>query len=72
MNECKAECSACFSASPTVETSTREFGGQDALHLREEQVARPDDEINEEIQRRFADSRTGRPKVGDEAAQTRL
>ncbi len=63
LHECKAECSACFSASPTVETSTWEFGGQDALHLREEQVARPDDEINEEIQRRFADSRTGRPKV---------
>ncbi len=63
LHECKAECSACFSASPTVETSTWQFGGQDALHLREEQVARPDDEINEEIQRRFADSRTGRPKV---------
>ena len=63
LHECKAECSACFSASPTVETSTWEFGGQDALQLREEQVAHPTDEINEEIQRRFADSRTGRPKV---------
>ncbi len=63
LHECKFECSAFFSASPTVETSTWEFVGQDALHLREEQVAHPTDEINEEIQRRFADSRTGRPKV---------
>ena len=55
LHECKAECQMYqCSARPTVETSTWEFGGQDALQLREEQVARPDDEINEEIQRRFA------------------
>jgi hypothetical protein len=55
LHECKFECKVSCSASPTVETGTWEFVGQDDLQLREEQVARPDDEINEEIQRRFAD-----------------
>ena len=56
LHECKAECQKYqCRASPTVETGTWEFSDQNALHLREEQIARPDDEINEEIQRRFAD-----------------
>ena len=71
LHECKFECQRYeCRASPTVETGTWEFVGQDALHLRVEQIARPDDEINEEIQRRFA-SRTSRPKVAQKPGSER-